>query len=112
MGQEALHPVEEKASAAVQYLLPVSLAARGENVGGWDHTPGLGTCICDPLLQISLSSRECPPPPTQDPLSCRGAQIIFVFLVYSWPQMDFSTQSGILGTSTHLKPVGLALGSI
>jgi len=34
MGQEVLHPVEEKASAAVQYLLPVSLAAQGEN-SGW-----------------------------------------------------------------------------
>lgn len=31
VGQEGLHPVEEKAFAAVQYLLPVSLAARGEN---------------------------------------------------------------------------------
>lgn len=31
VGQEGLHSVEEKASAAVQYLLPVSLAAGGEN---------------------------------------------------------------------------------
>lgn len=55
VGQEALHPVEEKGSAAVQYLLPVGLATRGQNSGGYDHTSGLGVCICNCLLQDLLA---------------------------------------------------------
>ena len=57
VGQEGLHPVEEKASAAVQYLLPVRLAAQGENT-----TSGLGEYSCNPSFQQGMSPATCTKP--------------------------------------------------
>lgn len=52
-----------------------------------------------------FSNGERPLPPAQNPLCCRGAQIIFVSSVDSWPQMDIPTENGSLGTNMHLKSV-------